>query len=375
MVTTGGPMSGYADALVLTSPRTFERRAIALPEIGEDDGLLRVEACGLCGTDHEQYTGHLKIGRAVHGFIPGHEVVGVIEQIGPVASRRWGLQRGDRVAVEVFRSCGGCAPCQAGSYQRCERNGIWTMYGHHDVGVAPGLWGGYASHLYLAPDAMLLPLPSDLDPVIATLFNPIGAGIRWGVDVPGTSAGDVCVVLGPGIRGLSAAAAMKEAGARFVMMVGVRPRDDERLAIAADFGVDVVADAVADDIPALLRSAAGRLADVVLDVTAKAPSAFRLSLLLARTNGTIVVAGTRGSTDPIPDLDLDRIVYKELRILGALGVDRSAYQRALDLLASGRYPFDRLPRRVERLGDAEDLIRTMAGEGAAQAPVHAVVTP
>ena len=66
--------------------------------VGDDDGLVRVEACGLCGTDHEQYTGELASGFA---FVPGHETVGIIETIGPRAAQRWGVAAGDRVAVRA----------------------------------------------------------------------------------------------------------------------------------------------------------------------------------------------------------------------------------------------------------------------------------
>ena len=70
------------------------------------------------------------------------------------------------------------------------------MYGYVAVDHAPGLWGGYAQHQYLAPDSMLCPVPATLDAVTATLFNPLGAGIRWGVTMPGTRAGDVVARLG-----------------------------------------------------------------------------------------------------------------------------------------------------------------------------------
>ena len=71
-----------ATGLVLTAPRSFERRSFELPDIAADDGVLRIEACGLCGTDHEQYTGDLP---HRHSFIPGHEVVGVVEHLGDSA--------------------------------------------------------------------------------------------------------------------------------------------------------------------------------------------------------------------------------------------------------------------------------------------------
>jgi alcohol dehydrogenase len=248
------------------------------------------------------------------------------------------------------------------------------MYGFIPVDRAPGLWGGYADHQYLAPDTMLLPVPAGLDPVVATLFNPLGAGIRWAVTVPGTTPGDVVAVLGPGVRGLSACAAAKEAGAAFVLVTGAGPRDANRLALAADFGADLAVDVTTTDPVLALREATGGQADVVVDVTAKAPAAFAQALDLARTGGTVVLAGTRGTADP-PGFWPDLIVYKELRILGALGVDVTAYRAALNLLASGRYPFADLPRRCAGLDETEQLVRTMAGDTGDAPPVHGVVVP
>jgi alcohol dehydrogenase len=119
-------MSAGATALVLTEPHHFELRGFDMPEVPADAGLLRVEACGLCGTDHEQFSGVI---RSRHAFIPGHEVVGVIEAVGNAAARRWGVRPGQRVAVEVFKSCGECAPCRrrrtpgVGAAIRCRPGG------------------------------------------------------------------------------------------------------------------------------------------------------------------------------------------------------------------------------------------------------------
>ena len=364
-------MTERAAGLVLTAPRRFELRSFDIPTIGEDDGLLRVEACGLCGTDHEQYTGHIP---ARHAFIPGHEVVGTIEQVGARAAERWGVRAGQRIAVEVFQSCRQCDPCRAGSYRRCSRNGLATMVGFVDVERPPGLWGGYATHLYLGPDSMLLPVPDSLDPALATMFNPLGAGIRWAVDLPGTAPGDVVAILGPGVRGLCAAAAAHDAGAGFVMVTGRGPRDADRLAAAAGFGADLTVDVAADDPVKALRAATGRLADVVVDVTAMAPAAFAQAIALARPGGTVVVAGTRGASGA-PDFVPDHIVYKELRVLGALGVDVTAYRPALEVLAGGRYPFAELAREVSGFAGLEALVQRMAGEGDRPPPVHAVFRP
>jgi alcohol dehydrogenase len=363
---------GVARALVLEAPRHLVIREFAVPAVGDDDAVVSVAACGLCGTDHEQYTGELAGGFA---FVPGHETVGTIEAIGPGATQRWGVSEGDRVAVEVFQSCRACENCLAGQYRHCKRHGLADMYGFIPVDRVPGLWGGYAEYQYLAPDSMVLPVPDGLDSVVATLFNPLGAGIRWGATIPGTSPGDVVAVLGPGVRGLCAAAAAKEAGAGFVMVTGLGPRDADRLALASKFGADLTVDVAVEDPVAALGKATGTIADVVVDVTARAPAAFAQAIALARPAGTVVVAGTRGFGGGAPGFSPDLVVLKELRVIGALGVDVTAYRAALDLLMSGRYPFESLPRRCVRLEDVGELLATMAGERDAVPPVHGVLTP
>ena len=359
------------EALVLRRPRQFERVTLERPAIGDDDGLLRIEACGLCGTDHEQYTGHME---APFGFVPGHEIVGVVEEAGRRALARWGVSVGDRVAVEVFMSCRDCPECISGAYRRCRQHGLADMYGFIDVTKPPGLWGGYATHLYLGPDALLLPVPPDVDPVTATLFNPLGAGLRWAVQVPQTKPGDTVAVLGPGVRGLACCAAASSAGAGFVMVTGVGSRDAGRLDLARHFGADLAVDVEVDDPVRALRAVGSGLADVVIDVTAKAPSAPGQALTLVRPGGTVVLAGTRGTHASPAPFDPDTIVYKEVRVLGALGVDAGAYRPAMAMLSEAAYPFADLPRQVEGFGGVESLLQAMAGE-AGEPPVHAVFAP
>src|SRR5579875_1164351 len=200
------------------------------------------------------------------------------------------------------------------------------------------------------------------------------AGSRWAVTVPGTSAGQVVAVLGPGIRGLCACAAAKQAGAAFVMVTGKGARDATRLALAPHFGADLAVDVDEQHPTEALRAATGVLADVVVDVTAKAPAALAQAIDLARPGGTVVLAGTRASAET-PGFWPDLIVYKELRILGALGVDAPAYAAALDLLAAGTYPFAELPRRCSDLAGAAELLEAMSGATDEQPAVHNVVVP
>ncbi|MGV0791475.1 zinc-dependent alcohol dehydrogenase [Mycolicibacterium sp. XJ1819] len=343
---------------------------MSLPKLDTGEAILRVEACGLCGTDHELFTGAMA---ATFPMVPGHEVVGSIETATPEFTAARGIGEGDRVALEVFQRCGRCDACRSGAYPLCRVHGLRDSYGNNPLRAGSGLWGGYATHLVLTADALLHPVAAGLDPAYATLFNPLGAGIRWGATLPGLSEGDVVAVLGPGLRGLSAVAAAANAKAGFIMLTGAGDRDTDRLELGRTLGADAVVDVTRVDAKALLKERIGGLADVVVDVTAAAPAAFTQALDLVRPGGTVVVAGTRGS-HVLREFSPDRIVLKELRVLGARGVDGTAYAAALEMLATDDR-FQALPRHSVGL-DADrvsELLETMAR--GANPPLHAVVVP
>jgi alcohol dehydrogenase len=319
-----------ATALVLVAPGHFETREIPVPEPGPGEAVLRVEACGLCGTDHEIFHG---IMAADLPLVPGHEIVGSIADATAEFCAAHQVSEGDRVAVEVFQRCGRCEPCLAGHYPLCRNHGLRDSYGNNPVERGSGLWGGYATHLVLSADSLVHRVPGNLDPVSATLFNPYGAGVRWGVTLRTVGKGSVVTVLGPGLRGLGAVAAAVAAGADYVMLTGAGDPDADRLATGRLFGANRTVDVTVDNAREILKSDTGGLADVVVDVTAAAPRAFVQALDLARPGGTVVVAGTRG-TNLVERFNPDRIVLKELRLLGARGVDGDSYRAALDLLAA-----------------------------------------
>src|SRR3990172_8057009 len=109
-------MTRTSRAIVQTGPRALEMRELPLPEIGPDDGLLKIEACGICGSDYEQYEGALPVRFPV---IPGHEPVRVIEAVGALAAGGWRAREGGRGAFETLLPCGCCTGCVQGRSRLC----------------------------------------------------------------------------------------------------------------------------------------------------------------------------------------------------------------------------------------------------------------
>jgi threonine dehydrogenase-like Zn-dependent dehydrogenase len=182
-------------AAVQTGPLAYEIQEFPRPKIGDDDGLLRIEACGICGSDVEQYRGHL-VRPGMFPLIPGHEPLGVIEEVGPRAAERWGVSVGDRVAVEILRPCRACDYCLTGRYMSCpNRDGA---YGMTPASREPALWGGLAEYMYLHPWAILHKIDKDLPPEIAVMFNPLGAGVRWAAYLGEVGLGETVLIFGFG---------------------------------------------------------------------------------------------------------------------------------------------------------------------------------
>ena len=194
-------------AMVQTAPRKLEPMDIPMPEISDDAGLVQIDACGICGSDYEQFEGVL---RTPMPAIPGHEPLGTVVSIGDRAAKRWGIDIGDRIAVETMLSCHHCGPCLGGSYHLCDTRRI---YSYIPLSDEPGLWGSYSQYMYLDPNAVVHKVDKTLAPEIAVMFNPLGAGFRWGVEIPQTGPGDTVVIMGPGQRGLASVLACRAAGA------------------------------------------------------------------------------------------------------------------------------------------------------------------
>jgi threonine dehydrogenase-like Zn-dependent dehydrogenase len=354
--------------MVQTAPRRLEPRELPVPEVTHDSALLRVEACGICGSDYEQYEGVLRTPMPV---IPGHEPLGVIEAIGDGAAARWGVDVGDRVAVETLLSCRFCEACLAGSYPLCRQRRI---YSYVPLSEPPGLWGAYAEYMHLDACSIVHRVDPALPPQIAVMFNPLGAGFRWAVELPGTGPGDTVLILGPGQRGLASVIACREAGARRIIVTGLAA-DARKLALARELGANATIDVENEDARQRVRELTdGDGADVVVEVSSYATAPVAEALDYVRPGGTVVLAGVKGF-QPIPDFVSDKIVLKEITLRGAIGVTSSGYRRAIELIESRSHPLERLHTHDFALRDAERAILTLARQIPGEESIHSCLLP
>src|SRR5438270_7558376 len=161
-------------AAVQTAPETTELREFPLPDIAADAALLKVEAAGVCGSDVGGYKRFAKAPR-----ILGHENVGVIARAGEAFGRRWGVQEGDRVAIEEYLSCGHCELCLRGEFRHCAATDVTSnpdalRYGNTPIDTPPALWGGYAEYLYMPPATVLHRMPAHVPADQAAMALPVG---------------------------------------------------------------------------------------------------------------------------------------------------------------------------------------------------------
>ena len=353
-------MAETAHAAVLTAPRQFEFRDFALPDIGPEEGLIRMEAAGLCGTDYEQYAGHLKgTPWDITPIIPGHEILGWVEKIGPDAARLRGLKEGDRVVVEAIIPCGQCFQCAVGATTLCQSNLGYGLYQPTTSG--PGLWGGYATHLYLHPRALVHKVPSDIPSEVMSLFNPLSNAVRWAHELPQTGIGDVIVIEGPGQRGLLSVVAAREAGASTIIITGTA-QDEARLALARQLGATATIDVDKEDpVQRVQEITGGRKADVVLDVSAGATQPIIQAVDMVRRGGKIVLAGLK-SFKPVGNLVTDKIVINEIQLMGVLSSGWVPIEKAIDILRRRSDELAPLCSHAYGLADADKAVRALGRE-------------
>jgi threonine dehydrogenase-like Zn-dependent dehydrogenase len=355
-------------AMVQTGVRQLQGQDLPIPQIDADSAILQIEACGICGSDYEQFEGVLGTPMPA---VPGHEPLGKIAAIGDNAALRWGVDVGDRVAVETMLSCHTCSTCLGGAYHLC---GSRRIYSYIPLSDEPGLWGSYSQYMYIDKNSVIHKMDSELAPEIAVMFNPLGAGFRWAVEIPQTKIGDSVVIMGPGQRGLASVIACKQAGAGNIIVTGLEA-DAAKLKLAKLYGAHHTIDVENENaIRRVKEITGGQGVDVVVDVSSYATKPVTDALSFVRMGGTVVLAGVKGFK-PIPDFISDIIVGKEITIKGAIGVTSSGYQSAIRAIESGTLPLEQMHTHNFKLEEAELAIRTLAREIEGQESIHSCLIP
>lgn len=354
-------------------PEATELREFPLPHVGPDSALLKVEAAGVCGSDVGSYT---RWGGAPR--ILGHENVGVIMQAGNAFARRWGVGEGDRVAVEEYLACGHCEHCLRGEFRHCAETDTFSnpgalRYGHTPITTPPALWGGYSHYLYMPASAVLHRMPEHIPAEQAAMALPMANGVEWAVVEAQTGPGRSLVIMGPGQQGLSAVLAAKAAGADLVILTGLA-RDQRRLEVGGRLGADVTIEADREDVHERVREiTAGKGVDAVVDTTS-APASAMVPLaidLVKRKAGRIIVQSLGGTISAFP---IEKLARKYITLKPARGHSYASVELAIQRIASGKYPLERLATHTFGLSDVDLAIRSVGGSGAPGA-IHVTVLP
>src|SRR5262249_812636 len=328
-------------AALLREFGSLEVAGVPRPEPGGGEVLVRVRACGICGTDLKIVAGAYRGAwpRALP-FIMGHEWSGEVASLGPGAGRS-GLAAGDRVVAETHTGCGACPMCRAGRYNLCERvrEPGFKLYGH----TAPGALAEYA----VRPAIALHKVPPAVTDVSAALVNQ-GALTVHAARRAALRAGRGAVGGGPGVgRGWVGRPRRRGAGAGgapTVVVVGGGPRLDT----AAGLGASAVVDYAREDPVAGARGATGgRGADCVFDCSGN-PAVVAQALRCARRGGTVALLGLAGGASA--ELPVDRVALDELDVLGVRS-SPNAYPAMIALLACGAIRTEPLTTHVYPLAD------------------------
>ncbi len=314
------------------------------PSPGPGQVKIEIAHAGICGTDV-----HIASGDFFHYFPPlvlGHEFSGRVAEIGPGVE---GIVPGARVTAEPTKStCRACPHCIAGRYNRCEQRDIAGVVSH----------GAFTNYVVTRAESVHL-LPESVSLRAAALSEPLAVCVHGMCEQCSVRAGDVVLVMGPGAIGLGCAQVALAHGAR-VIMAGAG-RDAHRLALGCALGVERAVNVEKENVLDAVQDATGGWGVDLAVEAAGAPGALAVCVEAVKKGGDLLQVGLPGS--PVP-LEIDKLAYKEIRLVGTFGQKRSAWLLALDLLAAGKVDTEAMVSDMLPLKDWQrgfDIMRRGAG--------------
>lgn len=307
-----------------------------------DGVVVRVLATGVCRSDWHGWMGHDPDIRLPH--VPGHELAGVVEAVGPEV-RRW--RRGDRVTVPFVCGCGGCHECRTGNHQVCEDQ------------FQPGFthWGSFARFVAIhRADVNLVALPEPLDfTTAASLGCRYATSFRAVVDQGRAGPGEWVAVHGCGGVGLAAVQIAAALGAR-VVAVDIA---EDKLALARSLGAAAVVDGRAvPDVAAAVADLTGGGAHLSLDALGHPKTCFD-SVSCLRRRGRHVQVGLLLDAHAAPPIPMARVIARELELRGSHGMAAHRYEAMLAMIAAGTLAPQELVGRTIPLAEAPGALTSM----------------
>ncbi|MCF0229822.1 MAG: alcohol dehydrogenase catalytic domain-containing protein [Parasporobacterium sp.] len=325
-------------AIKYNGPQNLQLINIEKPVPKRGEVLVRIVYCGICGTDVHAYT-HPGIYKSE--LIPGHESVGIVEEVGEGVTC---VSVGDRVAVGPPGDCGQCYSCNTGHPNTCPNAFPETL------GIGPGTQGAFAEYILSKhPQNELFLLPEGMKMEQAVLFDLIGVGFH-AVRRSALKLGDTAVVFGCGSVGLSVIQSAKLAGARCVIAFDMNPLTFERAkASGADFCFSP-SDENMEEAMKLLSHQGG--AHVCYEAAGN-PAAIAGCVKMCMSNGQIIIIGS----DPRPyELVSAAMGPREYEILFSFTYTKEEIHRLFEMITSGHFRTDMFNTVKAPLEAAEKMI-------------------
>jgi len=327
-------------ALVYTKPYCLEYSDFPQPAVGEDDVLIRVKACGICGSDVHGFTG--KTGRRIPPLIMGHEAAGVIEKLGKNVKD---FEKGDRVCFDSTVYCNRCEPCRRGYYNRCEKRQVLG------VSVPAFKRHGAFAEFVAVPWWIVSKIPEHLSFSRAALLEPVSIATHAANRAP-IEAGDTVVIIGAGTIGLLVLQACKLKGARKIIVCDI---NEFRLDVARKLGAEVVVNPERSNLTeAIFKETRGKGADVTFEVVGFADT-FRHAISVTKTGGHLVAVG---NLQKMVEFDLQELVARELTFTGSYA-SAGEFRDCIDLVASGKIDVQPLISDVLPLSQGQSVFERL----------------